>query len=410
MQDKLSPVMFTKHERGSGRGSGRSVELHVGVYVLVVLTAGAYLPSPLYPGYQEAFGAGDLFMTLTYATFALTSIPALLLLGPASDALGPRTVLLWGIAAAALGSLCFAFADGPGRLIVGRSVQGIALGAATGAAVTLINSGERASVDHRAVVTAGVAFVGGTAAGPIAAGLLAQYLPAPHTLPFLLHLVLLWIGWNRVRSLPRKEGASLRQWRPTRPRVPAALQPLFRAAALTGFLAWTTAGLFLSVIPTLLDRAGQYDLAVVGGIIGTVLLCSLLAQPAVPALGFRGAQLSGLAALLLSLVLLTFSFSGPTFLISVAAVVAGAGHGLAYGGASAAVENAVSPEQRGAVTGALYIAFYSGAGVPSVAIGLMTLGSSLSTATALVAAAAAAAVPVAASVVISGCPESRVVA
>lgn len=402
--------MFTKHERGSGRGSGRSVELHVGVYVLVVLTAGAYLPSPLYPGYQEAFGAGDLFMTLTYATFALTSIPALLLLGPASDALGPRTVLLWGIAAAALGSLCFAFADGPGRLIVGRAVQGIALGAATGAAVTLINSGERASVDHRAVVTAGVAFVGGTAAGPIAAGLLAQYLPAPHTLPFLLHLVLLWIGWNRVRSLPRKEGASLRQWRPTRPRVPAALQPLFRAAALTGFLAWTTAGLFLSVIPTLLDRAGQYDLAVVGGIIGTVLLCSLLAQPAVPALGFRGAQLSGLAALLLSLVLLTFSFSGPTFLISVAAVVAGAGHGLAYGGASAAVENAVSPEQRGAVTGALYIAFYSGAGVPSVAIGLMTLGSSLSTATALVAAAAAAAVPVAASVVISGCPESRVVA
>lgn len=407
MQDKLSPVMFTKRERGSSRRSGRSVELHVGVYVLVVLTAGAYLPSPLYPGYQEAFGAGDLFMTLTYATFALTSIPALLFLGPASDALGPRTVLRWGIAAAALGSLCFAFADGPGWLIVGRAVQGIALGAATGAAVSLINSGERASGDRRATVTAGVAFVGGTAAGPIAAGLLAQYLPAPHTLPFLLHLVLLWIGWNRVRSLPRKEGASLRQWRPTCPHVPAALQPVFRAAALTGFLAWTTAGLFLSVIPTLLDRAGQNDLAVVGGIIGTVLLCSLLAQPAVSALGFRRAQLSGLVALLLSLVLLTFSFSGPTFLISAAAVVAGVGHGLAYGGASASVENAVSPEQRGSVTGALYIAFYSGAGVPSVAIGLMTLGSSLSTATALVAAAAAAAVPVAASAVMSGRPESR---
>ena len=402
--------MFTKHERGSGRRSGRSGELHVGIYVLVVLTAGAYLPSPLYPGYQEAFGASDLFMTLTYATFALTSIPALLFLGPASDALGPRTVLRWGIAAAALGSLCFVLADGPGWLIVGRAAQGIALGAATGAAVSLINSGERASGDGRAKVRAGAAFVGGTAAGPIAAGLLAQYLPAPHTLPFLVHLVLLWAGWSQVFALWKKEGASLRQWRPTRPRVPATLRPVFRAAASTGFLAWTTAGLFLSVIPTLLDRAGQKDLAVVGGILGTVLLCSLLAQPAVPAMGLRRAQLSGLVALLVSLILLAFSFWGPTFLIAVAAVAAGVGHGLAYGGASAAVENAVPPEQRGAVTGALYIAFYSGAGVPPIAIGLMTLGSSLSTATALVAAAAAAAVPVAVSTVRSARPGSRAVA
>lgn len=401
--------MFTKHERGSGRRPGRPVELHVGVYVLVVLTAGAYLPSPLYPGYQEAFGAGDLFMTLTYATFALTSIPALLFLGPASDALGPRTVLRWGIAAAALGSLCFVFADGTGWLIAGRAAQGIALGAATGAAVSLINAGKRRPGDHRATVTAGAAFLGGTAAGPIAAGLLAQYLPAPHTLPFLLHLLLLWAGWIQVSELRRKEGASLRQWRPACPHVPAALRPLFRAAALTGFLAWTTAGLFLSVIPSLLDRAGQDDLAVVGGIIGTVLLCSLLAQSAVPALGLRGAQLSGLGALMLSLVLLAFSIDGSTSLISMAAVVAGIGHGLAYGGASAAVESTVPQGQRGAVTGALYIAFYSGAGVPASAIGLMTLGTSLSTATVLVAAAAATAVPVAASAVMSGHSKNRAV-
>src|SRR5699024_9460967 len=177
----------------------------------------------------------------------------------------------------------------------------------------------------------------------------------------------------------------------------------------TGFLAWTTAGLFLSVIPTLLDRAGQNDLAVIGGILGTVLLCSLLAQPTVPVLGLRRAQLSGLMALLVSLILLAFSFSGPTFLIPVAAIAAGIGHGLAYGGASAAVESAVSPEQRGAVTGALYIAFYSGAGVPPVAIGLMTLGLSLGTATALVAAAAATAVPVAVSAVRSARPGSRAV-
>lgn len=60
--------------------------------MLVALTAGAYLPSPLYPAYRAAFVISDLAMTLIHATFALVSAPALLLFGSASDALGPRSV------------------------------------------------------------------------------------------------------------------------------------------------------------------------------------------------------------------------------------------------------------------------------------------------------------------------------
>lgn len=405
MAPKLGPVMFTKRERGSGPRTDRPVELRAGVLVLVVLTIGAYLPSPLYPGYQEAFGVGDAFMTITYATFALTSIPALLFLGPASDALGPRTVLRWGIAAAALGSVCFALAVGPAWMVVGRAAQGIALGAATGAAVALISSSVRGAGDRRAAVAAGAAFVGGTALGPVAAGFLGQYLPAPLTLPFLLHLVLLWVAWKRVSALPRTEGASLRHWRPARPHVPGPLRPVFRAAARTGFLAWTTAGLFLSVIPTLLAREGQSNLAVVGAILGTVLLFSLFVQPAVPALGVRNAQLAGLAALLLSLVLLALSFGGAAFLTAVAAVVAGIGHGLAYGGASAAVESAVPPAQRGGISGALYIAFYAGAGVPPVLVGLLTFAVPLTTATVIAAVVTILAVPLASQAVFSAHPE-----
>lgn len=93
--------------------------------MLIVLTAGAYLPSPLYPGYQGAFGISDLTMTLVYATFALVSAPALVLLGPASDVLGPRPVLRAGIVTAALGSVCFAIASGPAWLLIGRDRKSV---------------------------------------------------------------------------------------------------------------------------------------------------------------------------------------------------------------------------------------------------------------------------------------------
>ncbi|WP_152523013.1 MFS transporter [Nocardiopsis potens] len=384
------------------RATGRSRETTAGVFVLVVLTAGAYLPSPLYPGYQQAFGAGDLAMTLTYATFALVSAPTLLLLGPASDALGPVPVLRLSIAAAAVGSLCFAAAAGPGWLIAGRAAQGLALGAATGAAGALIASGGAGAGGRRAAALAGTAFLAGTAAGPVASGLLAAYAPMPRVLPFALHLVLLWAGWRLVSALARTPGARVRRWRPTRPQIPAAVRPHFTAAALSGFLAWAAAGLFLSVIPALLERGGQGSPAVVGGVLGTVLVCSLLARPLVAAVGPWTAQLAGLAAVLLGLVLLAFSAEGPVPLTLAAAVVAGAGHGAAYGGAAAAVEEAVPAERRGAVTGALYLAFYLGAGLPAIAIGLASLAVPLAAATTWTTAAAALLVPAAAAAMVRG--------
>src|SRR5699024_10210978 len=88
-------------------------ELHTPAYLLILLTIGASLPTPLYPAYQHAFEFNDLTMTLIYAMFALVSAPALLLFGPASDTLGARVVLRAGIAAAAVASVCFALAPGP---------------------------------------------------------------------------------------------------------------------------------------------------------------------------------------------------------------------------------------------------------------------------------------------------------
>ncbi|SFS85799.1 MFS transporter [Saccharopolyspora flava] len=380
--------------------------VRTGLYVLVVLTLGAYLPSPLLPGYQHDFGFSDLTTTLIYATFALVSAPALLVLGPATDVVGPRAVLRASLIAGAAGSLCFALASGPLWLAAGRAAQGIALGAATSAAGALISRHSR-----RGPLLSSTAFVAGTAAGPIVGGILAQHAPAPRVLPYLLHLALLTYAWLRVTALtpPRDENPGFHHvenpgFRATnagvfdasalsgvvRLRIPAGVRRVFWFSAASGFSAWAAVGLFLSVIPVLLDRAGQRDPAVSGCVVGSVLLCSIAAQPLVPRLGAVRAQRRGLAAVFASLVVLALSSGGSVVLTAIAAVAAGAGHGLAYGGAAAAVESAAPAERRGAITGALYLAFYLGAGCPAIAVGLITLGHPLETAMSWVTAVAAA--------------------
>ncbi len=210
-----------------------------------------------------------------------------------------------------------------------------------------------------------------------------------------MHLALLAVGWRRVSAVTAR-GSRPVAWRPTRPRIPAGLRRLFGAAAATGFLAWTTAGLFLAVIPAVLSRhAGIDNLAVIGGIVGAVLAFSVLSQPLVARCGARPAQLVGLGALLLSLGVLALTGGGSLPVTLLAAVAAGLGHGLAYGGSSTAVDMAAPDEQRATISSALYLAFYLGAGVPAVAVGIVTLWYPLTAAISWLSALAAALVPLA---------------
>ncbi|WP_155852827.1 MFS transporter, partial [Arthrobacter sp. H14] len=308
--------------------------------------------------------------------------------------LGRRSVLRVSLLLAGLGSLCFLIADGPGLLLVGRAAQGLALGAATGPATALIIESRSEQKRLWASILATMAFVAGTAAGPLAAGLLAQYAPAPQLLPYLIHVVLLAAGWRRVSTLTSAPTQRLRQWRPTRPQVPLGMRQRFAVAAATGFLAWTVAGIFLATIPTILTRAtGITNLAATGGIVAAMLTCSMLVQPLVLRFSSRPAQLMGLAALLASLVILILTVGSSPAATLLAAVAAGIGHGLAYGSATATVDAATPAHSRGGVNAALYLAFYLGAGGPAVAVGLLTIWQPLTLAVSWLSAATAMLVP-----------------
>lgn len=360
--------------------------------LVVVLTAGAYLPSPLYPDYQRLFGYDDFVMTLLFATFALVSAPALLLFGPAADIVGHRPVLRCGVLLAAAGSCCFLLADSPGWLFAGRAGQGLALGAATGAAQALITWHRSPTARIGGPLLASLAFVAGTAAGPVVAGTLTRYGPAPLATPYLLHLALLawvWVRLHRTVSAPAATHGA-RRWRPTRPHIPIDVRPLFVVAGLNGFLAWAVVGIYLALVPALLRRVlDGGNPALAGGVLGTVLIWSLLAQLAGARCTSRTAQQLGVAALTGSLLLLaaTQAASLPATLGS--SLLAGAGHGLAFSGAARTVDAETPAGDRAGVGAALYLLFYLGSGAPAVVVGLLTTWMPLTTAVTLLSCAAA---------------------
>src|SRR3954469_9526906 len=97
--------------------------------------AGANLPTPLYAVYRERFGFSATVLTLVFTTYAFVLVAALMVFGQLSDRLGRRKVIFAGLVVAAAGLAVFAAARGTPWLFAGRTLQGLAAGTVSGAAV-----------------------------------------------------------------------------------------------------------------------------------------------------------------------------------------------------------------------------------------------------------------------------------
>lgn len=345
--------------------------------LLALGAAGAGIPSPLYPAYQAQLGFSDVTLTAIYAVYPLIGVPAVYLLGPLGDRLSPRRVMRWGIAIAAVGSIALALATSTAWLLVGRVAYGIALAVITGAGVAVATSG---ADKVRAGLLSATVFILGTALGPVLGGALTGYGPGPGVLPFGVNLVLLAVVFLGLRSV-REPGPSTDDGAPVAvPRITRTVRRALAVAALNGFLGWAVVGLFLGLISSVADRfLGLSDPLVAGGLTAALLLCSTLTVPAVTRLGPRRSQLVGLVVLAVSLVVLA---PGVDSLVAVlvACVLAGLANGLLYSGATAIVATMAPPGRASGTAAAVYSAFYLGAGLPTLIVGVLTIVLPLDTA------------------------------
>lgn len=340
-------------------------------YTAALLLAGTNLPTPLYREYQRAFGLSPLGITLVFSAYVAILIPSLLIAGPLSDAIGRRRVLLPALGLAAAGAVLFALAAGTPWLFAARVVQGVALGAAAGPLTAVLVEVEPAGNRRRAAVVAAVASVGGIGAGPLLAGLLAQYGPDPRVTPFATDLALLVPAALVVATLPAMPQTS--RWRPRRPRVPAAIRGVFATSGAASFLAFAVVGLFLTLVPSyVVTLTGSRNLALGGGVTALLLACSAVAQ--VAAYGRSPRLVLGTALPLLAAGLVMLGAAGATAslpLLLAATIVGGAGQGLAFLGAMTEINRVAPPQRHAEVLSSFYVVTYLGTGTPVIGVGFL---------------------------------------
>ncbi|MER5433504.1 MFS transporter [Streptomyces sp. NPDC002588] len=348
----------------------------LGGAVFAVCMAGTTLPTPLYSLYQEKFGFSELTVTVVYAVYAFGVIGMLLLAGNASDTVGRRPVLLWGLGFAAASAVCFLCATGLGWLYAGRLLSGLSAGLFTGAATAYVMDLAPAGGASRATFVATAANMGGLGCGPLLAGVLAQYAPWPLYLPFAVHLALVACSAAVVVWLPEtvRERSPLSAVRPSRPALPPQVRTVFTPAAIASFVGFALFGVFTSVSPAFLaESLDVHDHAVSGLIVALAFFASTAGQLAVPRVGVGRSLPVGCATLLAGLALLAGALRWDLLpLVVLSAVVGGAGQGLAFRGALSAVAAASPADRRAAVISALFVVAYGGISVPVIGVGVLT--------------------------------------
>jgi predicted MFS family arabinose efflux permease len=365
---------------------------------LFVLLLDGNLATPLYAVYRERFGFSGTELTLIFAIYAIVLIPSLLVFGQLSDRVGRRRVLVLGLAIAIVGLALLATARSTEWLLVARAVQGIALGAVVGTAAAALVEAEPDGDPRRAATAAVLGQSGGSAAGPLVAGALAQWAPAPRQLCYLLAIGATAVAATGVWRIPEPSRPS-GVWRLQRPHVPLSIRARFARVSVTCAAVWAIGALFLSVVPSyaavLLDTR---DLALLGAISAGMLTVACLVQAVALRRGLtpRRAQPIGLALLVAGIAALLLAFPERSLvLVLTGAALAGAGLGLAYFGSQSEINRIAPPERRGEVTAAFITCLYVAVATTSISVGL------LSDATSLAAAVRAAGIAVAAAAVIT---------
>jgi MFS family permease len=348
----------------------------------LILMAGANLATPLYAVYAQRYGFSSLVLTTIFATYAVVLVPGLVLFGRLSDRFGRRPVILAGLAVACAGLALFAAAHSTAWLYGARALQGLGVamisGAATAALVELDPEGDT----RRAALFAGLAQAGGSAAGPLAAGALAQWAPDPLRLPFLVGLGATVAAALATFSLGERAAGGREPWRLQRPRVPKEIRSSFGRVSLTAAAVWASVALYLSIVPLYAGRLLRtHDLALLAAISAIALVSSAVAQIVSQRRrsARRPSQAIGLAVLAGGLLALVLAAPLHSLALLVAgALAAGAGHGVAILNAQEELNEIAPEERRGEVTAAFIACIYFLVAAAVISTGLLDLRFSLS--------------------------------
>ncbi len=359
----------------SPRGiSGKTVGFVAVAYALGVTLMGNNIPTPLYPEYQQLFGFSTGMLTVIFAAAAAGVLPSLLLIGPLSDRLGRRPVLLFSLALVAVSSVCFLLATSLVWLLAARFISGIAIGALAGTAGAALAELEPGGDHVRAALVSSTSTVTGQAVGPLLAGILTQYAPLPLRLVFWIDLGLIGLAIWGVLITPEtvaRTSVMVPARRGRRIGVPPAARPAFLLASVAALAAFGVLGFVSALGPSLVVHLLHVHNRAVGGLVVFGLLgTSAIVQIACRTAPVRHTLFGGCGAIVLGMVLVVLSQpTGSLAVFAAGIVIAGAGQGLTYLSGQELVDSVATPELRGQMFSTYFIVLYLSVAVSALGVG-----------------------------------------
>jgi MFS family permease len=346
--------------------------LAAGIIGLALFASGT--PTPLYGIYRARWGFSSAVLTLVYATYAFGVLTTLVLVGRLSDQVGRRPVLLVALTTLMGTTVLFMVADSVVWLFAARGVQGLATGAALGAASAALLDLHPSRDPTAAGLANGVVSAGGLGLGVLVSAAFVELLPAPRVLPYVALLALFALALAGVWLMPEPVVARSRaRLSPQRPSVPAAVRGPFVLAALGVVSSWSIGGLFLALGPQLSVELFHTTNHLVTGL-GVFALAGAAAVAQVvlgrtPPWAGAAAGSVALAAGMALIVIAAATESSAVYLSG--STIGGAGFGVAFLGALRALSAALPPEHRASVMSAFYVVAYLALSLPAVAAGVL---------------------------------------
>lgn len=344
----------------------------VAAVAMALMLAGTLLPTPLFELYHRMWGLTPAQISLVFAVYAGSLIPALLFLGGISDRIGRRRSILLAFALLAAGSLIFALAQNLWWLLAARIVQGVAMGIGTGAAAAAIREWmpEPMRANAGAITVVSVAI--GSAAGALLGGLLGELAPYPTITPYLVHVAALIAGGIAVAMVPKCPHLGPAVEHHSIPRIPAAIRRPFFIASVQSFIGWSTFAIFIALVPSFLARAlDMHNLLVGAAVITLIQIGSVSASLGLGKVSSRVAIVTSMGFLGTGIWLLLIGIAlRADAIIALASLIAGAGGGLSYL-VGLNIINAISPpKQRAETLSAFLVACYLGFSIPALGVGI----------------------------------------
>jgi Na+/melibiose symporter-like transporter len=365
-------------ERGSPRHHG--VGFWAVALTFLTLAAFTTVPSPLYALYEVRDGLSEFEVTVIYAAYAIGVIGALALAGHLSDWYGRRRLLIPAAGFTIVSALVFLTWKSLPGLLLGRVLAGVSIGLASSTATAYLaelHARHRPQAPGtRAQLTATTVNMGGLGVGALVAGLLAQWVGDPLTVPYVVFLIAAALAIIAVAVSPEtREAVQPRpRYRPQRASVPTEARGEFYAAALSAFTVFSAMGLFAGLSGLFLSVALHHPShALAGATLFAVFGAGVVAQLATRTWSVRRGLAGGMSLMLAGLALTVTAvwLSTPNLaLFILGGAVIGAGAGAIFKGAVGTVIRISRPESRAEALTGVYLAGFVGLSAPIVGAGV----------------------------------------